>query len=651
MKNVIGISIQVNKGGMPPPSASSVLLTENAGVVSLGYTYSHPNSVVEKFTETQWEAINLGGSVVIGDTLTTTVLPSGTYTYQWYAADDNQGTNDAALAGATSSSLTLVDPTHLNKYIRVEATDANGDSYSSYYTGQVGYAAVLQQAFVPEGETTTVVLAFDRFMDLTSAGGWAIEVNGTPNAITAFDLFENTIRFTLTSVVAQHDLVTIAYTASSGNTKAFSNQLAIGDIPEKIVENFIGSTFGNQVRLNFTFYAADTVAGNWNNINVSPHGSADGSVANLIDETGANTGITFTVPQAGSVGAGEGNADNTAFTTNFPAPAYGDVWSIYDDNGDKTEKSTWQFTNLTPYQVYRIYTGIRGKGFGSINAQVYETDGFAKYSKDFRSSDNASTTYEEVSYMAMADKDGALTIVQRAGEQGKNADAGSQFDAQAPGIILDPVSDFDPRTLDFGALYMPMGAEKGGTWFDWAAGADGWQDNPSLGDPTWDATERAYSFDGTQGIRLGYNTSGISGSPYELWCKFKIPSTITNGETIFALSGSHVLKLITSGGTLRYNATTITTGLSTDTWYVARVYINGASGLVEVRDGANTVVQAETTFNFSTSGFSSPARLGSAFDDVTNPFHGKVAFVGIKPTAFDTTGKNNMFDWIYNKIK
>lgn len=639
--------------GTTQPVAESVSLGETNGVFSLSYSYSHPDAVAEQLQETQWESIDFGGSVVIGDTLTPTVFPAGTYTYQWYAADDNQGTNDAALVGATSSSLTLVDPTHLNKYIRVEATDANGDVYSSYYTAQVGYAANLLQAFVPEGETTTIVLSFDKFMDITDSTGWSTEKNDVANAITAVELFENTIILTVTNAIAQHDLITVSYNSTTGNTVSWATQLDIGDITERIADNFIGSTFGNEIRINFTSYNDDPVlVGNWNNLNFSLRSDGDKSLANLVDETGANIGATFATLLAEQVSPDEGNHDNTASTTKFPAPAWGDQWFIYDDNGDNTEKSTWRITGLTPYQVYRIWTSIKGKGFGNNNARVYETTGYAIYNRKHISSNNAvATTLDDVSYMAMADVNGAITIVQRAGQQGKNADGSPfQHSNSAPGIILDPVAEFDPRTLDFGALYMPMGAEEGGKWINWVSGADGWTDSPTYADPTWDAVDRAYSFDGTQGIRLDYNTSGISGSPYEVWVRFKTPaSSFTSGETVVALSSSHYVRF-TIAGALRWNATDVTGALSLDTWYVARFYINGASGLVEVRNASNGIVTAETTLNQGTSGFSSPIRVGSTFADA-NPYNGKIAFIGLKPTAFDTAGKNNMFDWIYNKIK
>ncbi|MGY0782759.1 hypothetical protein ACW7BC_33405, partial [Azospirillum argentinense] len=62
------------------------------------------------------------------------------YTYQWYRADDPNGTNAASISGATSSNYTLVAG-DLNKYLRVVVTANDGkggtQTASSGYSSQV----------------------------------------------------------------------------------------------------------------------------------------------------------------------------------------------------------------------------------------------------------------------------------------------------------------------------------------------------------------------------------------------------------------------------------------------------------------------------------------------------------------------------------
>ncbi|OYD80047.1 hypothetical protein CHT98_33300, partial [Azospirillum brasilense] len=55
------------------------------------------------------------------------------YTYQWYRADDSNGTNAASIAGATSSSYTLTT-SDAHKYLRVAviANDGNSNTTTAY---------------------------------------------------------------------------------------------------------------------------------------------------------------------------------------------------------------------------------------------------------------------------------------------------------------------------------------------------------------------------------------------------------------------------------------------------------------------------------------------------------------------------------------
>lgn len=117
-------------------SVSDVSVNESSGVYSLSYTYDDSNTNDEGKPWTYWESITISGTLEEGEVLTAAVLPAGTYTYQWYRADDNQETNDAAISGATAATHTLVSA-DISKRLRVEATDSHGDVYSSYYTAAI----------------------------------------------------------------------------------------------------------------------------------------------------------------------------------------------------------------------------------------------------------------------------------------------------------------------------------------------------------------------------------------------------------------------------------------------------------------------------------------------------------------------------------
>ncbi|WP_344919038.1 beta strand repeat-containing protein, partial [Azospirillum formosense] len=93
---------------------------------------------------------NVTGTATVGNTLTTT---DGTwsdadgdnrsFTYQWYRADDPNGTNAASISGATSSSYTLTS-SDAHKYLRVVVTAS--DSKGGTQTASSGYTTVLNSA-------------------------------------------------------------------------------------------------------------------------------------------------------------------------------------------------------------------------------------------------------------------------------------------------------------------------------------------------------------------------------------------------------------------------------------------------------------------------------------------------------------------------
>ncbi|MBK3733400.1 DUF4347 domain-containing protein, partial [Azospirillum brasilense] len=93
---------------------------------------------------------NVSGTATVGNALSggtgTWTDPDGdslTYTYQWYRADDTNGTNAASISGATGASYTLTT-SDAHKYLRVAvvANDGNSNTTTAYST----YTAILNSA-------------------------------------------------------------------------------------------------------------------------------------------------------------------------------------------------------------------------------------------------------------------------------------------------------------------------------------------------------------------------------------------------------------------------------------------------------------------------------------------------------------------------
>lgn len=628
--------------GVAAPEAASLSLTNTGGVLSV--TYSYDSSIGESVPETQWESITITGSPEIGNTLTASVMPIGSYTYQWYAADSNTGTNDASLAGETANTLLLVEGNHLGKFIRVEATDVNADTYSSYYTPQVGFAATLEYVMIETDKPSEVMLVFDRDIAMTDASGWTAKKNDANNVVTDASAFENVVTLYLTNDVSKNDIVTVSYDASLGNTQSYTGSLALSSITERIGDNYIDASFGERLNVNFApFGTVPVLDGNWNNVTWIAN-TTDGSI-NLIDNTGADTSINFKTLLANNADTDWGQTlGYNRSTTNFDVSAWEQGWNVYDANSDRAEIGELLFTGFVPYAPFRMIAAIRGKTFGTDDHDVWKTHGAAHFNPRILPERDSSVEHQ---FMAVAGPTGDVSIAIR--PQSPRYDSGIQFNWSARAFIIERVSNFDPRAEGFNALYMPLGYRGEGQWYDWVAAADGWVDSPTYNDPLWSTIDRAWDFDGSAGMRLSYDVTGISGSDYELWVRFKTPTSFTSGETILALTNSHYLRFSVAG-VLRYNSVDLSPALSTDSWYTVRLYINGADGLHEVRDASNGIVTDSSTLNFSTTGLVSPMRVGSTLTD-TNPYNGKIAFIGIRDVSFNDAEKNNMFNWVYEKVK
>ncbi|WP_170295744.1 DUF4347 domain-containing protein [Azospirillum brasilense] len=195
-------------------------------------------------------APNVTGTATVGNALSTAngtwSDPDGdgrSFTYQWYRADDSNGTNAASISGATSSSYTLAVG-DLNKYLRVVVTANDGkggtQTATSLYSSQVtaaGNGAPVNTVVPTVSGTATVGNALTRVNgswsdpdgdSLSYTYQWyrADDTNGT-NAASISGA--TSASYTLTSSDA-HKYLRVAVIANDGNsntTTAYSAYTAI----------------------------------------------------------------------------------------------------------------------------------------------------------------------------------------------------------------------------------------------------------------------------------------------------------------------------------------------------------------------------------------------------------------------------------------
>ncbi|MDD3814881.1 MAG: DUF4347 domain-containing protein, partial [Desulfocapsaceae bacterium] len=113
-----------------------VVVTADDGHGSSDQTATSIRTVAANSAPVNTDVPTISGTNTVGSQLTAT---SGTwtdadndtlsYSYQWYRADDDSGTNDAAIGGETSSSYTLT-ASDIHKYLRVVVTADDGHGSS-----------------------------------------------------------------------------------------------------------------------------------------------------------------------------------------------------------------------------------------------------------------------------------------------------------------------------------------------------------------------------------------------------------------------------------------------------------------------------------------------------------------------------------------
>ncbi|WP_247883008.1 DUF4347 domain-containing protein, partial [Azospirillum brasilense] len=172
------------------------------------------------------------GTATVGNALTrangTWSDPDGdtlSYTYQWYRADDTNGTNAASISGATSASYTLTS-SDAHKYLRVAVIANDGNSNTT--TAYSAYTAILNSAPVNSVAPSVTGTATVGNALSTTNGTWsdpdgdnrsftyqwyrADDTNGTNGASISGATSSN---YTLTSSDA-HKYLRVVVTASDG---------------------------------------------------------------------------------------------------------------------------------------------------------------------------------------------------------------------------------------------------------------------------------------------------------------------------------------------------------------------------------------------------------------------------------------------------
>lgn len=129
---------------------------------------------------------------------------------------------------------------------------------------------------------------------------------------------------------------------------------------------------------------------------------------------------------------------------------------------------------------------------------------------------------------------------------------------------------------------------------------------------------------------------------YEFWIEFTPDNT--NFQVLFALSSSINFRM-QSGGALRWGGTNLGYVVSTGVTYRIRIYLNGASSVVEIRDDANSVLLAETVVSLPSSNTGAGnGRMGAQTNNL-NGYGGTIKYSFLKKGSEDAN-KANMWTWL-----
>jgi hypothetical protein len=288
-------------------------------------------------------APSISGTATIGNALSTTNGTwtdadgdSRTYTYQWYRADDNSGTNAAAIGGATAASYTLT-ASDAHKYLRVVITANDGQggtrTASSAYTA-VGNAAPVNTGLPTVSGTAAVGNAL-----FTTTGTWtdadgdsltytylwyrADDASGTNAAAIGG---ATSASYTLT-VGDAHKYLRADVTANDGNSgsqPAASAYTAVASIQPDAPTGVTATASAGQAEVTFTAPASDggsaitrytatstpdSVTGHCDVPSASPAGTA---CAITVTGLANGTSYTFTVKAENTHGEGAASGASNA---------------------------------------------------------------------------------------------------------------------------------------------------------------------------------------------------------------------------------------------------------------------------------------------------------------------------------------------------
>jgi hypothetical protein len=288
-------------------------------------------------------APSISGTATVGNVLSTTngswTDADGdirTYTYQWYRADDNSGTNLAAIAGATTASRTLTT-SDAHKYLRVVVTANDGrggtQTATSAYTQVANSAPVNVVAPSISGTAAVGNALFTTTGTWTDADGdsltytylWyrADDASGTNAAAIGG---ATSASYTLT-VGDAHKYLRADVTANDGNSgsqPAASAYTAVASIQPDAPTGVTATASAGQAEVTFTAPASDggsaitrytatstpdSVTGHCDVPSASPAGTA---CAITVTGLANGTSYTFTVKAENTHGEGAASGASNA---------------------------------------------------------------------------------------------------------------------------------------------------------------------------------------------------------------------------------------------------------------------------------------------------------------------------------------------------
>jgi len=405
-----------------------VIVTANDGNGSADQSATSLRTAIGNSAPTNSVVPAITGSASVGSALnvdsgtwTDVDGDSVTYSYQWYRADDNSGTNEAAIAGATGTSFNLTS-TDAHKYLRVVVTanDSNGSADQT--------ATSLRTAIGNAAPTNTVVPAISGSASVgnslsSSAGTWndadgdtlsygyqwyrADDNGGTNDSLITGATASS---YSLTSTDA-HKYLRVVVTANDSNgsadQSATSLRTAIGNsaptnsiIPAISGSASVGSALssnagtwtdadGDTLSYSYQWYRADDNAGtnealitganasSYSLTSTDAHkylrvivtandsnGSADQSATSLRTAIG-NAAPTNTVAPAISGSASVGNSLSSSAGTWNDADgdtlSYGYQWYRADDNGGTNDSlitgataNSYSLTSADAHKYLRV---------------------------------------------------------------------------------------------------------------------------------------------------------------------------------------------------------------------------------------------------------------------------------------------------------